>query len=280
MTTPSTALAQAKTGGLAAFTATSNPFLKATDKVGVSDGLFLRLNGKTGKFVSNYPDMSEFEPGTELVFDLYNATLLWQGFDNDNKPFNGPAVTLISGADLPPHQELTGVKWTKQMRVMVALTDGGKQMSFTAKADTPFRSIWRLVKKYGEQLTRFPDPSSKTGYMSPVVRIDSEEKKTKKMEEKVRMNPQTGQREIYEEEVAVQYFVDKFEVTGWITQKEMEEVLESQAAAVADAGPADVAAQVSAPAADQAAPQGTVEIIPPAAGAQGGFRRNRVGQRV
>lgn len=306
MTDQATALATARSGGLVALTGANNPFLKLARDEGVTDGLYLRLNGKTGKFVSNYPGIAEFAPGTEFVFNLYEAIMLWTGFDKDNKPYNGPQVAIKTGQPLPDHPEIEGVKWIRQLRVMVAGTDGGKPMALTSKADNPFRASLKLVKKFGEEVAKYPDPSSPNGYMMPIVKIESSERDTKKKEEVVRVNPKTGAKEIVEEENKINFFVEDFAITDWITQAEMDQI-KADAGDAEDNTPAAGAGALAAPqqtiaapvapapapaaAVSQPAPVGVVEgvhhgeIIAPAQtvaapAAANGFRRNRAGGRT
>lgn len=238
------AVQAARSGGLAAFTGANNPFTKAAKKEGVSDGLYLRMNGKTGAWLTNAPGMTELEPETELVFDLYNCAQAWQGFDKDNKLHNGPSATIASGAELPDHPDTPGVKWGRIIKVMTAPTDGGKQMLLTCKANNQYREIWKLVKKYGELLTRYPDPTSPNGYMSPIVKLSSRSYEMPVKEEKVRTNPQTGAREIYIDETKVKNFSEILEIVDWITTAEMEQ----QIAANGDAND-DAPVAVGAPAA-------------------------------
>lgn len=309
----STALTQAAAGGLAAFAGPNNPFLVAANKVGVTDGGFLRINGKTGEYITG--DQKTLQPGTELVFLMQGCKLAWQAFDSDNKLHKGPEVSIISGQALPPHQAVPGVpdtKWMQVIKVLVAPTDTGKQMTLTCKANNQYREIWRLVKSYGEQVGRFPDGEG--GYRSPIVEINARGYDMKVKEKKV--HPTTN--EIFEEEMTIKNYSEVFKIVGWITDAEMAQIKADADAAAgvgADAtGNGAAAAQLSAPVAaasptvnaaaatpvaavaattQTAAPAAAVaptaqaagaplqgEVIPPAAGAQPSFRRGRVGLRT
>lgn len=298
-----TALTKAKEMGLQAFTAVNNPFLADAKKEGVTDGFWLRMNGKTGVWLCNLPNQNEIEPGTELVFDIFHAEKLWQGFDTNNKLFNGPKVTILSGRELPDPPPTPNVTWKKHVRIMVATTDGGRQMSMICKADNPYREVLKLVKRYGELFTKFPDATSKSGFRSPVVKISSVSYDMTAKIKKVVPNKATGVDEMVEVEQKLTNFREVFTITDnlddWITQAEMENILVAAGNAPAEAAVEQIAAEESKNAADyvdttpKADKPATVtvaveskvveaEIIPPAAKAPtpevSSFRRNRAGQ--
>lgn len=282
--TESTALAAARTGGFAAVvSAANNAFVNAAKKEGVTDGFWLRMNGKTGAWLTNLPGVTELDAGTKLVFDIWHAEQIWQGFDSNNKLYNGPKVTLVSGADLPDPPPTPGVKWKKHIRVMVATPSDGKQMALTCKADNPYREIWKLVKRYGELLVRFPDAGSKTGYMRPIIEIDSKSYDMMAKVETVVTDKATGAKSIVEEEQKITNYREVFKVTDdandWISEADMSQILEDANLAEEEAKltpPVDKTVTIAA----QEQQQSVQEIIPPAAKAGGAadFRRARAGQ--
>lgn len=307
MSDPSNALTTAKQGGLTAFSAQNNPFLTATKNEGVDDGLYTRLNGKTGKWDTNYPGLDEFPAGTELIFDLWNADLAYIAFDASNKPQRSKKVSVKSGAAMPAPPFIPGIdpdKWKKQMIITVAAPDTGKTIVLSGKADLPYRNVWKLMQKFGELVFTQPDPGSATGYMKPVVRIGMLEKNENKPAKKVVTNKETGVEEVVSVMEPRQYFLETYEIIGWISEKEMNEIMAENGiapgaapapAAVAqddppfEPDPPKVTAQPNGGAAQGGAasgggtsgPGGSVplqgEIINPPPGVAPTFRRNRVG---
>lgn len=299
----------ARSGGLATISAKNNPFLKRTQQEGVTDGFWVRMNGKTGVWLTNLPNMAELAPNTELVFDVWNAEMIWQGFDKNSKLHNGPKVKIVTGDELPEPPPIPNVQWKKHIKINVALPDSGKQLTMICKADNPYREIWKLVKRYGELLTKYPDANSPTGYMMPVVAIDSKSYDMNAKEKKVQVNKETGKEEIVEVEQKITNYREVFDIVDdpkhWITVEEMNEI--KAANGVEDAAPAAPApaqpalARPAAPAAPAQATQTIVEVIEPsqvspaadaaqsvnaapshgpqAAPRQGGFRQ-RVGNRT
>lgn len=295
MTAPSTALEQARTGGLAVFTEKSNPWLTDAKNEGVTDGFWLRMNGSTGIWLSNLPDHPELEQGTELVFDLYHAENIWQGFDPESKLHTGPKASIVSGLPLADPQPKPGVKWKKQVRVMVATTDGGQQLMLTCKGDNPYREIRKLVKRFGQLVSHHPDPGSKTGYKLPIVKIESESYEMMATERKAVIDEETGKEVIRDVKTKVFPFREKFTITDddkdWISQAQMEEIL--GAADVENAGePAPVDKQIAAKTKDEETPWADAdadavpdkaalrgEVIPPTKPTgESSFRRHRAGQ--
>lgn len=298
----SQALAAAKAGGLAALTPTNNAFTQYAKREGVTDGFWLRMNGKTGKWLCNLPNQDELPGGTELVFNIWNSEVIWQGFDKDNKLHTGPKVKILSGEALPAHPGTPGVTWKENIRVMVSTTDGGKQMALICKADNAYRPIKKLVKRYGELFTRMADAGSSTGYRMPVVKISSEAYDMKVKVPVKQVNPATGKEEFVEQEQKITNFREVFKISDdpqdWITEAEMNAIAEAagEEAAAAAAAETVVAADgqkesVAAIAEKDSPPwvddsKGPVEEAQvveataqaPAAGSDGGFRRLRAGQ--
>lgn len=170
---PSTALAAAAAGGLAAFATANNPFTDRARQEGVQDGVWLRLNGKTGEFIVTGGEGGTLAPKTQLAMMLMHAKLVWQGFDraNNNKPVRGPAVSLLSMQPLPePDRSNTDISWNRTMQVIVKPLDGGPQMVLTSKAEAGYREIWRLIKSYGAKMGMNIDAATGKN-KTPIVEI-------------------------------------------------------------------------------------------------------------
>lgn len=293
----SVALAAAKSGGLAAFSEGLKNLQNTVKAEGVDDGLFARMNGKSGIWETNYPGTTSFPNGSEFVFNMFGATVVHMGFDDNKKVYFSPKqpVAVSSGQNLPDPENIPAVtRWTKMMRVNVAPGDTGKQIMLSGKADKPFRNIWKLLQQYGQQAVMNPDPGSSTGYKMPIVKIGSKELEAKIPEKKVVVNQQTGKEEVVSVITNVQYFVETYEITSWITEAEMQEIMEANGveAAAAAAGPAAVdtviKADVHAEVKGQVEEAQVIEVIPPTkanpppgvapSGAGGSFQRMRAGQ--
>lgn len=289
------ALATAKSGGLAAFSDGLKNIQNTVKAEGVDDGLFARMNGKTGIWETNYPGTTTFPNGSEFVFNMYLASVIHMGFDDNKKVYFSPKkpVGVASGQVLPDPEPLPPgsppVRWTKSMRVMIAPGDTGKQIVLSAKADRPFRSIWKLMQQYGQLAVTQPDPGSSTGYKMPIVAIGSEEKFSKVPEKKVVVNQTTGKEEVVSVMVNAQYFVDTYKIVGWITEAEMTEIMEANGITATSAEePAAVDTVIKADAHAEVKAQAQVEveeaeiILPPKTqavpgGAGGSFQRHRAG---
>lgn len=297
--TDANALTKAKEMGLVAFTASNNPFTQDAQKEGVTDGFWLRMNGQTGVWLCNLPNQPELEAGTELVMDIFRAEKVWLGFDNKNKLYTGPKVSVLSGRELPDPPPTPNVEWTLHRRIPVATTDGGRQLLMTCKANNPYREVLKLSKRYGELFMKFVDPTGKPvapfphAYKLPVVKIASVSYDMIGKVKKVVPNKETGVDEVIEVDQALKPWREVFTITDdekdWISQQEMNEIL---AAAGADV-PAQTAQEPTPVESKNAAdyvdttPKAETkvveaEIIPPAAKAASGevssFRRNRAGQ--
>lgn len=298
-----TALTKAREMGLAAYTAASNPFTQDAQKEGVTDGFWLRMNGQTGVWLCNLPQQPELAPGTELVMDIFRSEKVWLGFDNKNKLFTGPKVSVISGQNLPEPPPTANVEWTKHYRIPVATTDGGRQLLMTCKANNPYREVLKLVKRYGELFMKFVDPTGKPvppfphAYKLPVVKIGSVSYDMVGKVKKVVPNKDTGVDEVVEVDQALKPWREVFTITDddkdWISQKEMNEILAEAAPVPAAAGasaeaesPQIAASQNAADYVDTTPKPETkaieAEIIPPGVKAPtaevSSFRRNRAGQ--
>lgn len=290
--TQSTALTAARAGGLAVFANGVNPFLSRPKEEGVNEGAFLRMDGRTGEYKGS--NDIKIDHGTQMVFDLFNAIEAWQGFDKQSKLVKGPEAKFKDG--LPcgmPDETLEGVKWQKIFRFQVRTLDGSPPMTYTAKADKPTREIWKLIKRYGEQMSRNVDAEGK--FMLPLIEIGASPFSFDTKEKKVVPNKKTGQDEIVEEDVKVTVYFEKFPIIGWISEAEIDEMTAAAAEADVDAVVGEVV-QESAPAPQQvAAPApapAPAEIVVPAAelkpapaaakpvGAAARFSQNRAGGRV
>lgn len=237
---PSTALARAQSGGLTTFAQGANPFINRPKEEGVSDGAYLRMNGKTGEFVG--ANDVKVDPNTQLVFDLLNCIEAWQGFDNDSKLVKGPEVSFKEGKKLKDPEQIPGVKWTKIFRIQVRMLDGSPALTYTAKADKPTREIWKLIRRYGEQMSRNRDETG--AYMLPIVEISSRPYEFKAKEKKVVKNPVTGVEEIVEVEQPAKVFFESFPIVGWISQREIDEIVEAAAEAAEAEGAVEGAVEV------------------------------------
>lgn len=216
---------------MATFDAGSNPFLNRAKAENVTDGTYLRFNGNEGRYISND---TEVEVDSELICDLYNCRLGWQGFDNDNKPYRGDEVSLISGAELPePDRTNEDVRWSKVVKFAVMTVDG-KDLLYTSKADKPTREVWKLIKKYGAEMMRNVDEHNR--YKVPVVKFSA---RSFQINVDVEENGKTRK-------VKTTKYAEAFTIVGWLSQDEV-------AALVIGEAPAEP---------DEA--QGTQEIIPPA----------------
>lgn len=167
----SKALTAAAAGGLTAFDSADNPFSRAARQEGVQEGIYLRMNGKSGEF-NVYPSNDKIEHGTPMAFLLMECQLAWQGFDraNNNKMVKGPSVPIVTGKALPAHpDDNPDVQWSKVVRVLVRMLDGSPQMTLTAKADKPTREIWKLIASYGSLMGRNRDEKGRNKI--PIVEV-------------------------------------------------------------------------------------------------------------
>lgn len=265
--TASTALAAAAQGGLAAYTTSDNPFTRRAREEGVQDGIFLRLNGKTGEFITNNGD--KFAPGTVMAFLLWEARLAWQGFDraNNNKPVKGPSVPLLSGAPLPAPDTAANpdVKWNKVILTLVRTLDGGPQMLLTSKADTSFREIWRLVKTYGEHMGRHVD--DKGCNKIPLVEINVNSKEIEVEDENAPLLS-TGKKP----KIKTTVHFESYKIVEWATHDELAAI----AAESAQEAAAAEQQQQSEP--EKVIPPPPPSTSPPANGASR-FQLGRIGGR-
>lgn len=276
-TTPatSTALAAAASGGLAAYTTNDNPFTRRAREEGVQDGIFLRLNGKTGEFITNNGD--KIQPGTAMAFLLWDAKLAWQGFDraDNNKPVKGPAVSLLSGAALPEpdRARYPDVKWNKVIMTLVRTLDGGPQMLLTSKADSSFREIWRLVKTYGEHMGRHLDDKGQNKV--PIVEIDVNSKEIE-VEDETGPVLSTGKRA----KIKIMVHFESYKIVEWASLDELTAIAAESAAEAAQAE-AQTAPQpqVTAQPQAQTQPQQTAAAQPAATGGARKFQLGRIGGR-
>lgn len=250
----STAVAVAQSGGLAAFANGGvNPFKQFADREQVSDGNYLRLNGNTGEYLD--AGGAALEPGTRMVFNLWEAVYTWQGFDGNNRPYRGPTVKINSGARLddpvdPPGKEKQ-IRWTRLITVPVTFEDGSEEFIFSGKADFPSRPMMKIIKKYGDTAMRHPDPQHPSGAMLPIITLNSTPFEAQFEEKGIQMKT-TKYREV-------------LELVGWMSVAEMNAV---KAGIVSDAGGAGVpgaepVAALAAPAAQaQQAPVQTTAQAP------------------
>lgn len=222
------------TNALANFNASNNPFIRRAAEEGVTDGTYARFNGNSGQFITNGP---EIEPGSEIVFDLFNCKLAWQGFDLDNRPHRGPEVSVVSGDPLAePNRTDPDVRWSKVIKVAI-LTLDGTQMMYTSKADKPTREIWRLIKRYGAEMMKKRDESGAP--MLPIIRVGA-----RSFQIEVE-DPNDKRRKI-----KTTKYSEEFNIAGWMTMDEF-------AALVGGDEPADE------PDTDAKATPAEPEIIPP-----------------
>jgi hypothetical protein len=298
-----TALARASAGGLAAFASGVNPFLARPKEEGVTEGAFLRMNGKTGEYIGS--NDTKLDHGTQLAFDLWNSVEAWQGFDSDNKLHRGPEAKFRDGVPLAePDRSNPKIKWAKVFKIQVRTLDGSPALTYTAKADKPTREIWKLIKRYGEQMGRQVDEAGK--YMIPVIEIGARSYEFMAKEKKVVKNPQTGVEEIVEVEQKIKNFSEQFPIVGWVTEAEMDQIVAAAAAqagegeevqvedegyapqaqvAQAPAAPKEIVVEASKPTVENAAAPVTGSLkagapAPQPAGPAKRFSTGRVGGRV
>ena len=182
----------------------NNPFLRRAAEEGVSDGTYARFNGNSGQFITNGP---EIEPGSEVVFDLFNCKLAWQGFDNDNRPHRGPEVSVVSGEVLAdPPDDNPDVRWGKVIKVALMTLDG-TQMMYTSKADKPTREIWRLIKRYGAEMMKNRDEAGNP--MMPIIRMGARSFQIEVPD------PQNEKRKI-----KTTKYSEEFNISGWMPMEE------------------------------------------------------------
>lgn len=196
------------------FAGGNNPFIDYTKREGVTDGVYARFNGNDGKFVTN--DV-EIEVDSEVIFELMNCKLCWQGFDTDNRPHKGPEVALVSGKALPePDRTNKTIKWTKMIRVGIITMDG-KQMIYSAKADKPGRGINKLLSKFGAEIAR--QRQADGSYNVPVIRMGARPFQiTVKQEETV-----NGEK--IEREVKMTKYAEDFQIVSWVTRAEVNAII-------------------------------------------------------
>lgn len=257
-TAQSTALTVAQQGGLAAFANGGvNAFKAFADREQVSDGQFLRMNGNTGEYLDG--GGAALEPGTRMVFNIWEAVYTWQGFDGNNRPYRGPTVKINSGARLddpvdPPGKEKQ-IRWTKMITVPVAFEDGSEEFIFSAKADFPSRPMMKIIKKYGDLGMRYPDPKHPSGARSPIVTLNS-----------VGRDVEFEERGIKQKSFK---YKEVLEIVGWMSVDEMNAAKNGEALPAPQAAPAQLAAPAPAPVAQAApapapapAPVATVQAAP------------------
>lgn len=260
----STALATAATGGLAVYTTADNPFTRRAREVGVQDGVYLRLNGKTGEFITSNGD--KIVPGTAMAFLLWDSKLAWQGFDrgDNNKPVKGPAVSLLSGERLPDPDKAAhpDVKWNKVVLTLVRTLDGGPQMLLTSKADNSFREIWRLVKTYGEHMGRHLDDKGQNKV--PIVEIGVNSREIE-VEDETAPLLSTGKRP----KIKTTVHFESYKIVEWAT-------LEELATVAAEAAEEAAKAEAASP------PQAQIATQPQQSAATGAkrFALGRIGGRA
>ena len=215
----------------------NNPFLRRAAEEGVSDGTYARFNGNSGQFITNGP---EIEPGSEVVFDLFNCKLAWQGFDNDNRPHRGPEVSVVSGAVLEdPPTSNPDVRWAKVIKVALMTLDG-TQMMYTSKADKPTREIWRLIKRYGAEMMKNRDESGNP--MMPIIRMGARSFQIEVPD------PQNEKRKI-----KTTKYSEAFDISGWMSMAEFSSLVAGDEPAPSEETAQEAPAQAVEP-----------EIIPPA----------------
>ncbi len=256
--TESTAVATTNpVGNLMAFAGGTNPFLQHAKSEGVSDGLYMRHNGNTGKFIIGD---EEIEGGT-FYFDVMGARLAWLGFDPNNKPVNGPEVKMLDGVALQDPPKVPGVKWIKQIKLTITDPESGKDIVLSCKAEKPNRAIWKLIKAYGETVGRHPDG---TGFQVPLVQAGS---RSFEMDIKEKQDDGT------ERTMRVKKYSETFEIVDWGTADLIAEVKASAGDHSEEAAPPmkDVTPQV------EVLPPQETKTFPNAAGAATG--RGRFGSR-
>lgn len=256
MTTPSQALTAAASGGLAAFATAANPFTNRAREIGVQDGAYLRLNGKTGEFVTSSGDALAY--GTQLAFMLMHAKLAWQGFDkaDNDKLVKGPAVSLLSMQPLPEPDRKANpdVKWQQVMQVLVRTLDGEPQMLLTAKAEKPTREIWRLVKAYGAKMGQNIDETGKNKI--PIVAISARPHEMTVDDETAPLLS-TGKRP----KIKITVYFEKYEIVDWASEAELAEMVAEAEEAAGGASTEQPAQQAQAPAQPSLPPPPTPEAI-------------------
>lgn len=226
----------------------ANAWTSYSKNVGVSSGLYGRHNGNVGKYL-----MGTEEPETFTApFDIENIRIGWLGFDENNKPHNGPEVTIKSQKELPDHPEIDGVRWIKQAKVGVyyEAEDGTVDMVILAcKADLPTRAINKLIQAYGAKrgmnLDLEADGAGSVA-MTPVVTATSREFDATIKETQADGKVRT---------MKTKKYAEQYEITSWLSSEDL-------AAAIAKKVPAVMTVV-------DHVPEGTVqEVLPPEKPAQ------------
>ena len=220
---------------LAAYSGGQNPFQQHAAEAGVTGGTYMRHNGNTGKYIVGDAETA----GGAFIFDMMTARFAWLGFDNDNRPVNGPEVLLVDGTPLPDHAADPTVKWIKQVKVAVLNPDTGEEILLSCKADKKGRSIFRLIQDFGNKMGMNPDPDLPDTPMFPVVDCTSEQFEMDVTEKKADGTPY---------KMRVKKYAEKFELVGWFSHAEVAALRKGA---------------VQKQEEEKNVPEGTVEILPP-----------------
>ena len=88
------------------------------------------------------------------AFEFESAKYVWLGFDSDNNPKRGPEAFIIKRELLEePDRSDKNVRWNKQLVVPI-ITDQGKRVVYSAKADHGGRPIMKLMGEFGNLVGR------------------------------------------------------------------------------------------------------------------------------
>lgn len=188
-----------------------NPFLTRTRELGITEGVFARFNGNTGTYIFGSED-GEIPPNESVICDLYNAKVVWLGFDADNKPHRGPEVLFRSGDPLPAPEEIKGVRWNRQIVFEIIKMDGSTAL-YSGKADRESRPVCKLILAYGQKYQR--QAESKGVYKLPIVEFGVAS---------FQIEVDEPQKDGTTRKIKATKFKEAFKIVNWYTNAEVNDV--------------------------------------------------------
>lgn len=138
---------------LAAFNGGSNPFAKAAEEMGATEGLFMKFNGNTGAYTVG-ADQDELPDGSEVVAVMDSIARGWICW-KEEEVVDEVMVPILEGdspreSELEDHGPYEGDGgWNQQVRIVLKNPETGDTYTLKTSSRAATRALATLMKEYG-----------------------------------------------------------------------------------------------------------------------------------